>query len=566
MKTKQFSILILLALLVACGGGGETPVEPSVPPVLPTPAELHATINDLINLVDGHSRADPAWEPAFVEMSIFLGGEVRAGEASTARLKLEESLIRVAPNTIFTLNQPDEQTLQLDLQEGQIWLNVEGLAPGESFQVETPGASASVRGTRFSVRVNEKQTTFVSVAGGTVNVTGASTSVDVTAGARTTVPLGGDPTPPESMPTDEQLGWGMAQGTNLNTVLPVSATPLCVFEMPGMLSGSPIMDAQTGLLWFKFYPPPPEPGKYIPAQPLAYTVSDCMPAASPPFVTPKGYYYAFPSSGDKVTYVDFEKAPLVCSSKVDGSEKTCFQVSDGTKKIAPSNPQWSPDGQWLLYEVDDYETGRAEVIKSRPDGSEKTYIAALETGYNTRSSWSPDGTQVAYAQVASAPDMKEAYKQPANLWVAGADGLNLQMIFEGILASGLPLAWSPDGKWIAVETASEDLWLVSPDGKEKQLLVGAAENIGISRVMWSPTATGWPLFYHLSKENDVRELHYVAALGESPQMLLNDIFWGPYWSSDASLLFVGQRVTLDKEKQLYLSTFYVVQSYPSLIP
>ena len=565
MKTKQFSILILLALLAACSGGG-TPVEPSVPPVSPTPAELHAIVNDLINQVDGHPRADPAWEPAFVDMSIFLGGEVRAKEASTARLKLEGNLIRVAPNTIFTLNQPDEQTLQLDLQEGQIWLNVEGLAPGEKFEVETPGASASVRGTRFSVRVNKKQTTFVSVVGGTVSVDGLSTSVDVTTGMQTTVPVGGDPTTPVPMSTEEQLSWGMAQGPNLDTVLPVSVHSLCQMDLPGTLSGYPMLNTQTGQLWFKIYPPPPAPDKHIPPEAKAFTVSTCAPVAPPPFVSKDTSYYAFNATGDKVAYIDYEKASQVCSSKVDGAEKTCFPFDGAGTKSYPSNVHWSPDSQWLLYDTHYYDLGLGSINKARPDGSETTYIAALETGYNSRGTWSPDGTQVAYAQVASAPDMKEAYKQPANLWVAGADGSNPQMIFEGILASGFPLAWSPDGKWIAVETASEDLWLVSPDGKEKQLLVGAAENIGISHVMWSPTATGWPLFYHLSKENDVRELHYVAALGESPQMLLNDIFWGPYWSSDASLLFVGQRAILDKEKQLYVSTFYVVQSYPSLIP
>jgi Tol biopolymer transport system component len=287
----------------------------------------------------------------------------------------------------------------------------------------------------------------------------------------------------------------------------------------------------------------------------------------PSFVTDGStYYFAFTPSGDKVTYVNYEEEPQICASKVDGSEKTCFPFSDGQQKISASNLHWSPDGQWLLYDMSYFDSGLGSINKTRPDGSELTHLTAPDTGYNSRSAWSPDGTQVAYAQVTGAPNMESAYHQPANLWVVGADGSNPQMIFEGMSPGSLPLAWSPDGKWIAVDTADKQLWLVSPDGKEKQMLAGAVENASLGYLMWSPTATGWPLLYRLTKENDVRELHYIAAPGESPQMLLNDIYWGPYWSGDATMMFIGQRVTLDKEKQLYLSTFYVVQSYPNLLP
>jgi hypothetical protein len=198
MRRKALQILPLLALLgaaVACGGS-EGPTQVEVPPDRPTaaptetaiPAGPQATVVDLVNEVDAHPLPNDEWEDAQVDMTIYTGGEVWAQEASTARVGVEEDLVRVAPNTIFTLQQPDEDTTQLSLDEGQIWVNVEGLEPGETFEVETPGAVASVRGTRFGVRVGADDTTVVSTQEGTVTVTAASTAVTVTAGFQTVVP------------------------------------------------------------------------------------------------------------------------------------------------------------------------------------------------------------------------------------------------------------------------------------------------------------------------------------------------------------------------------------------
>jgi hypothetical protein len=52
-------------------------------------------------------------------MLIYEGGEVRAQEASTARVDLSKNLIRVAPNTIFTYAQADADHTRLQLEEGQ---------------------------------------------------------------------------------------------------------------------------------------------------------------------------------------------------------------------------------------------------------------------------------------------------------------------------------------------------------------------------------------------------------------------------------------------------------------
>jgi len=162
MKRLTLTILLLLlpALLAGCGETAEetarqptegptTPEVTAAPTTAPTPEGPRATVVDVINQVDAHALPEEEWTEALADMTIYTGGEVWAQEASTARVGIEKGLVRVAPNTIFTFNQPEPDTMELRLDEGQVWVNVEGLAPGEVFQVETPSAVAAA-GPRWS--------------------------------------------------------------------------------------------------------------------------------------------------------------------------------------------------------------------------------------------------------------------------------------------------------------------------------------------------------------------------------------------------------------------------------
>ena len=237
-------LIILVALLAGCSGETPTPTpaptaeasptpEATAPPPTATPEPLKATVVEVVNDVDAHSEPEGEWEDAVVDMPIYLGGEVWAQEASTSRVGVEDDLIRVAPNTIFTFEQPDEDTLQLTLDEGQVWVNVEGLEAGEAFQVETPAAVASVRGTRFSVRAEPDQT-IVSTWVGTTTVTAVGSTVVVTRGMQVIVPLGGAPGAPVPMLPPQQIRWGMAAGPGLGVVLPAVGHP-GTLAYPGFL-------------------------------------------------------------------------------------------------------------------------------------------------------------------------------------------------------------------------------------------------------------------------------------------------------------------------------------------
>jgi len=183
----------------------DLPVPTPTPVPSPTPSGPQAVLQEVVNLVDAHTSADQDWQPAALNMIVYQGGEVWAKEASTALLGLDGENIRVAPNTIFSMLQPDENSLQLELQEGQIWLNVEGLEAGETFEVTTPTAVASVRGTRFSVRVEDDGASVFTSWEGSVVISNTLGMVTINAGQQTAVAPGKAPAPAFPIAEEEWL-------------------------------------------------------------------------------------------------------------------------------------------------------------------------------------------------------------------------------------------------------------------------------------------------------------------------------------------------------------------------
>jgi dipeptidyl aminopeptidase/acylaminoacyl peptidase len=80
------------------------------------------------------------------------------------------------------------------------------------------------------------------------------------------------------------------------------------------------------------------------------------------------------------------------------------------------NLEWSPDSKWISYSgrLD----GRSGLIVSRPDGSGKKYLGAMEdtnaplptTGRTT--AWSPDSKQIAYVSATPGPETADASGDP----------------------------------------------------------------------------------------------------------------------------------------------------------
>jgi len=556
MSTRKWCIVLMAltaVLLAGCGGGGETPVADTPTQVSPTtaatvlPTEPHApegpqaTVVDVINDVDADPLAEGEWRDALVDMVIYVNGQVWSQESSTARVAVEEGLVRVAPNTIFTFEQLDSETLQLTLDEGQVWVNVEGLEPGQTFQVETPAAVASVRGTRFSARVDPAGATIVSTQVGTVMVSAAGSAVDVTGGSQTTVSPGDSPDHPEPMSPEEQVRWGMAAGAGLDAYLPAIGDPGVLTYTTGYVF-SRDWSHEGRYFAFTYYD--------LTTGGLNHAIYDAVVGTAITSSLPQDTSGIFFNPVKEVLAYQHDAAmgTEICIASIEGVTRACF----GGDAVY-GWPFWSPDGNSIVLYSDVREmagkvsghmsprslTASARqtddvvfnLFKFSPDGSDRAQLTFAEEGNNIRQAWSPDGERIAYVYALE-------YSGPGDVWVMDADGSNPQLLFEDAYANGYDhLVWSPDGSLLAVPKEGGGLWLVPADGSDPWLGPGT-EGWECWNPVWSPTDDGWPLFFYgYAPEKDLQMLWYLPEMGEEPGSL-GYADWGPTWPADGSRLAI----------------------------
>lgn len=155
---------------------------------------------------------------------------------------------------------------------------------------------------------------------------------------------------------------------------------------------------------------------------------------------------------------------LVLQDLATGRQRTYLQVRG-------LGYQWSPDGRTIAYDGDglhtvDVATGRTRLLHPYRDGQ----------GVVLPPSWSPDGKRLAFFDrrlVEGSSDGKYRF----TAMTVSADGESPRTLVEAgaCVCLGLAppaLAWSPDGKWIAVSSVGGGVSLLSPDGSRATRGIG----------------------------------------------------------------------------------------------
>lgn len=128
----------------------------------------------------------------------------------------------------------------------------------------------------------------------------------------------------------------------------------------------------------------------------------------------------------------------------------------------------------------------ADLYTVGADGSGLTQLTRLE-GLEGDSSWSPDGSQVAFTRA------RNPEEGPYEIWVVNADGSGLKRLTRH-RGFSLAAAWSPDGTKIVYATSAGTsagaehlrLFVMNADGSAKRRLTRNRQGTDYSDPVWSP--------------------------------------------------------------------------------
>lgn len=221
-----------------------------------------AAASMVLSILDGTAdvaRGTADFAPAGDGLVLSPGDRVRTSDQSHALVTfLDGSTLEIEPVTSITLDQATAAvdgaiTIQIHQAIGRTWSSVQKLTlPNSKFEIKTPSATATVRGTGFVTDVLASGATTVTTTDGIVEVSAHGLTVVVPAGSFTAVQPSGPPSPPlPGQRPQNTLRFGLHSPARLIVVDPfgracgiVPAGPTRVRQIPGCLATEVGIDPQ----------------------------------------------------------------------------------------------------------------------------------------------------------------------------------------------------------------------------------------------------------------------------------------------------------------------------------
>jgi Tol biopolymer transport system component/C-terminal processing protease CtpA/Prc len=219
---------------------------------------------------------------------------------------------------------------------------------------------------------------------------------------------------------------------------------------------------------------------------------------------------ALSPDGKKVAFA--ARGEIFAASATDGGDAARVTAT----AAAESGPVWSPDSRHIVYSSEregdarlflyDFTTAKERRLTNPPSDSGKS----ASSGGDFAARFSPDGKRVAFVRGGT------------QLHLVDVDSGTDRVVAHGIIADpiqgGQPIAWSPDGKWLAYFTTGArgftNAWVAPADGGDGKP-VSFLANGNASSVAWSPDGTF--LVFDTSQRTEPGQLARVELILRAPK-------------------------------------------------
>lgn len=180
-----------------------------------------------------------------------------------------------------------------------------------------------------------------------------------------------------------------------------------------------------------------------------------------------------------------------------------FRVTRHDSRQHFIEPSFSPDGQWIVFEVDTETPGRIQqgsVWKVASDGSGLTQLSdGTGGGIDDRQpNWSPVGDRILFQR-------RLPPSEDWDLYTMSTDGEDVQKV-TGTPSSDTDASWSPDGRWIIYSSdygnlTYPNIFIIQAEGGEP-IRVTKDDNREHGAPSWSPDGQWIAFEAHVEPDED----------------------------------------------------------------
>ena len=233
---------------------------------------------------------------------------------------------------------------------------------------------------------------------------------------------------------------------------------------------------------------------------------------------------------------------LAAASAASAASKRHLDFSDLASLRDVSDPELSPDGEWIAYEVrtSNLEKDRryGDIWMASWDGTRTLPLTHTEDASESKPRFSPDGRYLSF--LAARGREKEKEKEKAQVWVLDRSGGEARKLTE--FAGGVSdYAWSPDSGKLAVIAPDADPEEIEKEDEKAEKKT--AKPIVIDRYQFKQDGDGY-----LRRLRDHLYLFDVAT-GKSDLLTPGDFDESrPSWSPDGSLIAFSSKRAGDPDR------------------